>query len=46
MTPKISDTLTMDRLAELIKSGAKFPSWTRETGDDLTSSRVSQLLAG
>ncbi|MEZ4577370.1 MAG: polyhydroxyalkanoate synthesis regulator DNA-binding domain-containing protein [Desulfobacterales bacterium] len=37
--------LTMDRLAELIKSGAEVSIVDKETGDDLTSSIVSQLLA-
>jgi len=37
--------LTMDRLAELIKSGEEVSIVDNETGDDLTSSIVSQLLA-
>ncbi len=37
--------LTMDRLAELIKSGEEVSIIDNETGDDLTSSIVSQLLA-
>jgi polyhydroxyalkanoate synthesis regulator phasin len=35
----------MDRLAELIKSGEEVSIVDNETGDDLTSSIVSQLLA-
>lgn len=37
--------LTMDRLAELIKSGKEVNIIDNETGDDLTSQIVSQLLA-
>jgi polyhydroxyalkanoate synthesis repressor PhaR len=37
--------LTMDLLAELIKSGKEVSIIENETGDDLTSSIVSQLLA-
>jgi len=37
--------LTMDHLAELIKSGEEVSILDNETGDDLTSSIVSQLLA-
>jgi len=37
--------LTMDRLGELIKSGEEVSIVDNETGDDLTSSIVSQLLA-
>lgn len=37
--------LTMDRLSELIKSGEEVSIVDNETGDDLTSSIVSQLLA-
>lgn len=37
--------LTMNRLAELIKSGEEVSVLDNETGDDLTSSIVSQLLA-
>ena len=37
--------LTMDRLAELIKSGEEVSITDNETGDDLTASIVSQLLA-
>ena len=37
--------LTMDRLAELIKSGAEVSILDNETGEDLTSAIVSQLLA-
>ena len=37
--------LTMDHLAELIKSGEEVSIVDNETGDDLTSSIVSQLLA-
>ncbi len=37
--------LTMDRLAELIKAGAEVSIIDNETGDDLTSTIVSQLLA-
>lgn len=37
--------LTMDQLAELIKSGEEVSVLDNETGDDLTSSIVSQLLA-
>jgi len=37
--------LTMDQLAELIKSGEEVSVMDNETGDDLTSSIVSQLLA-
>jgi polyhydroxyalkanoate synthesis repressor PhaR len=37
--------LTMDQLAELIKAGAEVSIIDNETGDDLTSAIVSQLLA-
>ena len=37
--------LTMDRLAELIKAGEEVSIVDNETGDDLTASIVSQLLA-
>ncbi len=37
--------LTMDRLAELIKAGKEVKIIDNETGDDLTSAIVSQLLA-
>ena len=37
--------LTMDHLAELIKSGEEVSIIDNETGDDLTSAIVSQLLA-
>jgi len=37
--------LTMDRLAELIKAGKEVKIIDNESGDDLTSSIVSQLLA-
>ncbi|PIP37195.1 MAG: pesticidal protein Cry15Aa, partial [Desulfobacterales bacterium CG23_combo_of_CG06-09_8_20_14_all_51_8] len=37
--------LTMDRLAELIKAGDEVSIVDNETGDDLTSAIVSQLLA-
>lgn len=37
--------LTMDRLAELIKDGHEVSIVDNETGDDLTSAIVSQLLA-
>ena len=37
--------LTMDRLAGLIKAGKEVKIIDNETGDDLTSSIVSQLLA-
>jgi polyhydroxyalkanoate synthesis repressor PhaR len=37
--------LTMDRLAELIKAGEEVSILDNETGEDLTSTIVSQLLA-
>ena len=37
--------LTMDRLAELIKAGEEVSILDNETGEDLTSAVVSQLLA-
>ena len=37
--------LTMDHLAELIKSGEEVSIIDNETGDDLTSAIISQLLA-
>ncbi len=37
--------LTMDRLAELIKSGEEVSITDNETGDDITAAVVSQLLA-